>query len=279
MLDAPQRFEQVSPEQAAVINANVPISRLPNPAAGPFTMAGASAADQANALTCLAMAVYYEAATQPPDGQAAVAQVVLNRVRNAHYPKSVCGVVFQGSELPTGCQFTFTCDGSLKRSPNPTLWRRAQEVAQRALGGYVQSTVGLATHYHTVWVVPYWQSTVLKVGQIGAHVFYRMEGGLGVPAAFSGRYSGAESIPGFEKLGFNLAVAPSASQQIYVANPDKAVDTTLPLAPAVHAAEVVQQAKIEKPQDLPAPAELSSRIEFFGGHEASASQRLPIAGH
>lgn len=190
----PQAFEPLAPEQAAAINARTPISRLPNPAAAPFRLTDANPRDRANALTCLTMAVYYEAGTQPQEGQEAVAQVVLNRVRNPHFPKSICGVVFEGSELPTGCQFTFTCDGSLNRAPSPDLWRAAREVARRALDGYVQTQVGLATHYHTIWVVPYWQTSVIKVGHIGAHDFFRMEGGLGAPDAFTGQYAGAELI-------------------------------------------------------------------------------------
>ena len=90
------------------------------------------------------MAIYYEAASQSDEGQAAVAQVVLNRLRNPLFPKSVCGVVFEGSKLNTGCQFSFTCDGSLARRPSPDAWNRAQTVAARALNGYVVKGVGEA---------------------------------------------------------------------------------------------------------------------------------------
>jgi spore germination cell wall hydrolase CwlJ-like protein len=191
----PQTFAPVTPAQALIMNARVPFSLAPNPAAAPFKLLAANPVDQTRAQTCLTMAIYYEAANQGDVGEAAVAQVVLNRVRNPAFPKTVCGVVFQGSNLPTGCQFTFTCDGSLNRQPDPAGWKRAGLIAQQALNGYVEPLVGDATHYHTVWVVPYWQSTVEKVAQIGAHIFYRWSGPLGQPRSFGAVYAGAEQLP------------------------------------------------------------------------------------
>ncbi|MDZ7587989.1 MAG: cell wall hydrolase [Parasphingorhabdus sp.] len=92
-----------------------------------------------NMLQCLTQAVYYEAASEPDAGQRAVAQVVLNRVRHPAYPRTVCGVVYQGSERRTGCQFTFTCDGSLRRTPSAFFWERARRVAADALAGRIGS--------------------------------------------------------------------------------------------------------------------------------------------
>lgn len=129
--------------------------------------------DRQRALDCLTAAVHYEAAGEPRDGQAAVAQVVLNRVHAPGFPKSVCGVVFQGSDLATGCQFTFTCDGSLHRRPTAAAWRRAQEVAEEVLDGRLPSLIGVATHYHADYVRPYWSAALTRIGQIGAHIFYR----------------------------------------------------------------------------------------------------------
>jgi hypothetical protein len=145
-------------------------------------------------LTCLTAAVYYEAATESLDGQRAVAQVVLNRLRHPAYPNSVCGVVFQGSERSTGCQFTFTCDGALARAPNPAAWSRAQSVASAALSGSVYAPVGWATHYHTNWVVPYWSASLVKIANVGTHIFYRWEGGWGRPPAFRDSHSGSEPV-------------------------------------------------------------------------------------
>ena len=206
-----QTFEQLTPQQAAQSNASLPFSTLPNPPARPFRLPAGAANDRARALTCLTMAVYYEAASESDEGQAAVAQVVLNRVRHPLFPKSVCAVVFQGSTLPTGCQFTFTCDGSLGRRPSQAGWTRAQRIAARALDGFVLKTVGEATHYHTQWVVPYWRPTLVKETQIGAHIFYRWMGGSGTPAAFNGQYAGFEPppppIPGFDTGPTTVLVA------------------------------------------------------------------------
>lgn len=98
-------------------------------------------------------------------GQAAVAQVVLNRVRHPAFPGTVCGVVYQGSQRKTGCQFTFTCDGSLtRRTMSQSAWQRARAIAANTLSGNVNSTVGLATHYHTNWVYPYWSPEPAQAG-------------------------------------------------------------------------------------------------------------------
>ena len=162
-------------------------------AARAFQSAG-SAIDKARALQCLSMAVYYEAASEAYDGQRAVAQVVLNRVAHPAYPTSVCGVVFQGSERRTGCQFTFTCDGSLQRKPSRKAWATAQSVALAALSGNVFEPVGWATHYHTNYVNPYWAPSLDYLGDIGTHRFYRWKGRAGKADAFSITYRGGEPL-------------------------------------------------------------------------------------
>ena len=185
-------LQDLTPEQAVAANQAIPIAVLPNPPAKPFQMAAASDDDRARAEACLAQAVYYEAGFEPLAGEQAVAQVVLNRVRHPVYPKTVCGVVFQGSDLKTGCQFTFTCDGALSRTPEEKAWARATAVAHAALNGYVMKAVGEATHYHTQYVVPYWSPTLVKLTQIGQHIFYRWTGTFGQPPAFAGQYAGNE---------------------------------------------------------------------------------------
>ncbi|MFW2348787.1 cell wall hydrolase [Qipengyuania sp.] len=162
-------------------------------AAQAFRQAG-SGLDKARALQCLSMAVYYEAASESYSGQQAVAQVVLNRVAHPAYPASVCGVVFQGSERKTGCQFSFTCDGSLNRKPSRRGWAVAQSVALAALAGEVYKPVGLATHYHTNYVNPYWAASLDYIGAIGAHRFYRWKGGAGTAGAFTDAYAGSEPL-------------------------------------------------------------------------------------
>jgi hypothetical protein len=139
----------------------------------------------------LAAAVYYEAADQPLQGQEAVAQVVLNRVRHIAYPKSVCGVIYEGATRP-GCQFTFACDGSLGRPPRGQGWRTAVGVAEQALDGFVEPSVGASTHYHTVYVHPVWDDTMRMVRRIGAHQFYRFNGAMGQASALAGAYAGEE---------------------------------------------------------------------------------------
>jgi hypothetical protein len=173
------------------VNAEIPLDSGPNPAASPFSFKG-NAATRTQALTCLASAVYYEAGSQDENGQRAVAQVVLNRVRHPAFPASVCAVVYQGSTRPTGCQFTFTCDGSLNRRPDADGWKRAYAVAEQALDGAVFAPVGWATHYHADYVVPYWASTLTKNAVVGAHNFYHWAGAWGRPAAFNDSYSSHE---------------------------------------------------------------------------------------
>ena len=119
---------------------------------------------------------------------------MLNRVAHTSYPNTVCGVVYQGSERSTGCQFSFTCDGSLARVPNRMFWERAANVARAALSGYVYTPVGLATHYHTFAVHPSWNAKMINVANIGAHRFFRMPGGAGQPGAFRFAYIGGEPM-------------------------------------------------------------------------------------
>ena len=206
--------KQVDPKDALRINSEIPIGTGPNPAASPFSMAKASPAAREHALDCLTAAIYYEAARESPDGQRAVAQVVLNRVRHPAFPSSVCSVVFQGSTLPTGCQFTFTCDGSMLRPPERSYWQRARAIAAAALGGAVFQPVGMATHYHANYVVPVWAPDLTKNAVIGAHIFYRWKGNWGMPAAFTERYSGAEADMDSLK---RAALAALAARQVLAA--------------------------------------------------------------
>ena len=187
-------YRPVAPQDALKINSAIPITG-PAGAARPFVFAGASNAAQARALDCLTSAIYYEAGQETIDGQRAVAQVVLNRVRHPAFPASVCGVVYQGSTRQTGCQFTFTCDGSMARAPMADAWDRARKVAAAALAGSVYPDIGNATHYHANYVVPYWAASQAKTAVIGAHLFYRWQGGWGQPGAFAQGYSGREPDP------------------------------------------------------------------------------------
>ena len=187
----PLILQPVAPAEALKVNSEIPVASGPNPAAAPFVFKG-NATARNQALQCLASAVYYEAGNQDEEGARAVAQVVLNRVRHPAFPSTVCGVVYEGSTRPTGCQFTFTCDGSLAREPDAEGWLRAKTVAEAALAGFVYSPVGWATHYHADYVLPTWASSMAKNAIVGAHLFYRWSGSWGQSAAFTSRYSGHE---------------------------------------------------------------------------------------
>jgi spore germination cell wall hydrolase CwlJ-like protein len=145
----------------------------PSTAAAGRVMSGA---DRASSIDCLATAIAYEAGNEPQAGKQAVAQVVLNRARHKAFPKTVCSVVYQGSGRRTGCQFTFTCDGSLRRVLSRRVWASAQAVAIAAVDGQLPPTIGLATHYHADYVLPRWAPAMARIGQIGAHIFYRFPG-------------------------------------------------------------------------------------------------------
>ncbi|TPG21167.1 cell wall hydrolase [Sphingomonas koreensis] len=161
-----------------------------------FSMTAASGTDRGRALQCLAGAIYYEAASESDDGQRAVAQVILNRVMHPAFPDTVCGVVYQGSERATGCQFSFACDGAMARVPMRSAWDKAIRIAAQALAGDVFAPVGLATHYHTYAVTPSWNRQLIMTDAIGAHFFHRWAGYWGTPAAFDQVYRGGEPLPG-----------------------------------------------------------------------------------
>jgi len=188
-----------SPGAAPVTLASVRAVPLPPPdaiapgqAAEPFVVGDRSERDVAASLQCLTAAVYYEARSESAEGQRAVAQVVLNRVRHPAFPKSVCGVVYQGSKRRTGCQFSFTCDGSLRARRDPAAWARARRVAGAALAGSVYGPVGHATHYHASYVQPWWAASLRRAVSVGSHVFYRWRGDWGDPKSFRRPYLAAE---------------------------------------------------------------------------------------
>lgn len=190
-LPPPNLLRPLSPEEAAKENTDRPFVHRPDTAASRFVLR-TGADDKERALTCLAQAVYYEAGGEGADGGRAVAQVVLNRVRHPGYPTSICGVVYQGSDRPTGCQFTFTCNGSLLRTPEPSLWTRSRKIAEEALSGKVFAPIGHATSYHADYVLPYWADSLDKMVQIGRHIFYRLRGTYGDRGSFFQHYAGVE---------------------------------------------------------------------------------------
>ncbi|HWW26430.1 MAG TPA: cell wall hydrolase, partial [Caulobacter sp.] len=200
-------------DEARIINDLKAASPLAVEPSRPFVLTGAK--DQRDkALLCMTQAVYFEAGFEPVEGQRAVAQTVINRVRHPGYPKSICGVIYEGAARGTGCQFSFTCDGSLLRPISPVVWTNAEIVAKQALAGHVMKDVGTATHYHAAYVYPYWAPTLVKLRAIGTHVFYRWTGPSGAQAAFRGRYSGDETVSADILMGADprtLEAAPPGS--------------------------------------------------------------------
>jgi spore germination cell wall hydrolase CwlJ-like protein len=220
----PMEVRNLAPEAAVALNSQIPVAGGPNPAAAPFVIAKASSDARGRALECLTSAIYYEAGQESADGQRAVAQVVLNRVRHPAFPNSICGVVYEGSTRVTGCQFTFTCDGSMTYRPVPALWNRAKQIAAEMLAGRVYAPVGHATHYHAYYVVPYWASSLVKTTVEGAHIFYRWAGGWGRQPAFTDRWSAREGNPAALRLAALTAPRPTPEVATAEATIDKLED-------------------------------------------------------
>ena len=129
-------------------------------------------------LWCLATAIYFEARGETYRGQVAVAQVVLNRVKDYRYPDTICGVVFQNQSRRNSCQFSFACDGIPETVNDRKSWAQAEDIAKRFTDGQLYLTeVGDATHYHASYVRPAWAPRMTKVTQIGLHIFYKFKRG------------------------------------------------------------------------------------------------------
>ncbi|MEM9105939.1 MAG: cell wall hydrolase [Pseudomonadota bacterium] len=127
---------------------------------------------------CLASGIYFEARGEPIKGQAAVAQVILNRVRNPAFPDTICGVVYQNKRWRNRCQFSFACDGKRDRVRSAQQYALARDVAMAVTAGKIYlDQVGSSTHYHATYVNPKWARTMKRVGKIGLHIFYRTHRG------------------------------------------------------------------------------------------------------
>ena len=131
-------------------------------------------------LKCLATAIYFEARGEPEQGQLAVAQVVLNRLKNPAYPNTICGVVYQNKTKRYRCQFSFACDGRSDRITDARSWATAQALAKRAVEEQADtfiSAVGSSTHYHATYVHPRWARRMTETDKIGRHIFYNTRNG------------------------------------------------------------------------------------------------------
>lgn len=217
------------------------VFRVAHAVAQPFKLQGSL--EKSRDLECLTQAVYYESRGESQAGQQAVAQVVLNRVRHPAFPKSICGVVFQ--HVRGGCQFSFACDGSISRHLESAAWRRAQKVAGAALDGHVHADVGNATHFHVASLGQVWSTGMMKVAQIGSHVFYRFGGAAGAPKMF--RAEPQPSVgPVIEKVnaprmvvaGFALPAGTAAAATTSAERAASAVETVAKSVVAKTASEV-----------------------------------------
>jgi spore germination cell wall hydrolase CwlJ-like protein len=246
--------KSAQPERSMVMKASL-IQPKTTAAAEPFHLRGAL--DQSRDLECLTQAVYYEARGESRAGQQAVAQVILNRVRHPAFPKSICGVVFQGARTG-GCQFSFACDGQAHHPVENAAWRRSEKVASDALDGQVMTEVGDATHFHVAGAGSGW-NRLLKVAQIGAHVFYRFAGSAGSSAMFHRDAEPSPSVqthPVFASLGLGAGSSAEASKLIESASAAvHRAATTLENAAKIGPSDPKPQPSVEtKPQAAPAPA-------------------------
>jgi spore germination cell wall hydrolase CwlJ-like protein len=134
-----------------------------------------AAVKQTREQQCLAEVMYYEARGEGIEGQEAVAEVVLARMNSRLYPDTICDVVYQGAERATGCQFSFTCDGSMKRRKESEAWEKAELMAAKIVNGSLRlpNRTKNALSFHTTDVEPVWSHTMLRVTQVGNHIFYR----------------------------------------------------------------------------------------------------------
>jgi hypothetical protein len=202
------------------------------PPPDPAPIAAAMVPEGFGDLDCLTSAVYYEARGESAAGQAAVAQVVLNRLAGPSFPKSVCGVVYQ--RRAGGCQFSFVCDGAMLRPLDPAAWRRARLVAERALAGDRSSTVGEATHFHAVRLGDIWGPRLVQVAQIGGHAFY--SSGAGARSQWRAASSRApDAKPAPVRYTFSLGLLVRVSDGAPAEAPPAAADQEPP-APATPSA-------------------------------------------
>ena len=248
---APALLAPGAMDAARASNLQVPFVSGVIAAALPFKLSG-SAADFNNARDCLALAAMAEAGVSD-QGQRAVIQVILNRVRHPAFAGTVCGVVFEGSQRATGCQFTFTCDGSLARRYGAADWAASRARAEQGLRGFVYAGVGTATHYHTDWVFPSWSPKLEKIAQVETHLFFRWPGRWGTKAAMTKLYRGGEasfaqlSAPGASGVFVGAMPGDFASGMPDLSDPDAsmAMATGIPALPSdtpqVSSGEVVMR--------------------------------------
>ena len=189
---APQRARPTLAVAPTPVLATVPMSRSAPAPEGLRTIAlpdlpsrtiAAALSRPTNAVDCLTQAIYYEARSESEEGQAAVAEVILNRARSGRYPRDVCDVVYQRNART--CQFSYTCDGSIGRTRvNARSWATAERIAREVHAGRAQALLpARSVNYHANYVAPGWGRRLERVRQIGAHIFYGAALSGGTPGA------------------------------------------------------------------------------------------------
>lgn len=201
-VDAYASAAETSPRVIAVASEPAPARAAAAPAPRRALPLLAAAPDSER--RCLAEAIYFEANGESEAGQRAVAAVILNRTADPRYPKTICGVVYQGAQR-SGCQFSFACDGVAQTPAGPG-WNRARRIADQALSGAFRDPTHGATHFHATYVAPGWANRLIETAAIGLHVFYRYPG-FG-PAAAPARVRTARLAP---------QAAPAADEALVIA--------------------------------------------------------------
>ena len=232
----------------------------------------ADAEDMLRQKQCLATAIYYEARSEETAGQLAVAEVIVNRVKDHRYPNTSCDVVFQGATRTTGCQFTFTCDGAMKKKPRGERWKKAQTLATHVVMGLNEKKTSGATHYHATYVDPIWNSGLIKTRRIGTHIFYRFPRG-GEWSVASARQSErlAQRRAGMQAIVPAEAATTSETSVISTA-PTEQNDTDK----AVTVADLNAQAlEAMKPATEEAPVEAQT-VEASADADVAASGASPV---
>ena len=192
-------------------------------------------------LDCLTAALYYEARGEGQSGMEAVAQVIVNRVRHPSFPKSLCGVIYQGAGKGRGCQFSFACDGSMRRRSETALWDRARAVAERAMEGRVSHTVGNSTFFHATRISPNWRG-LTRVATVGRHVFYRHAGARGSAGMLAKGSVGA----GYDAAP-EVAIAESKAR-VYKVSSDEGRGRSAPATKATFTADLETPVLVAEPE-------------------------------
>jgi spore germination cell wall hydrolase CwlJ-like protein len=195
---------------------------------------------------CLAEAIYFEANGESEAGQRAVAAVILNRTADPRYPKTICGVVYQGAQR-SGCQFSFACDGVAQTPAGPG-WNRARRIADQALAGAFRDPTHGATHFHATYVAPGWANRLIETAAIGLHVFYRYPGfgRSATPAPVRSRDVAAAPVDPLAAPGDAVVIAVDSSP--VETAPDLRTDAPVTAPLAAVAVEPPAPAAAEQPQ-------------------------------